>query len=382
MTWNPDPTVTIGGVDFTGNSLNGLTIAYGRQSFWDQPRAATCSITLANLSNANWGLDINDTVTVKVKNSSGTDITIFTGTAAEINNSVIATGSNATVVGQTIRAIGPFAKMARILTGNTNWPKELDTARISRIFTASGATVDVIDSPGVYEFEAIVAPLGDCYSFASKYAQQAFGYIYETRLGKVGFANETRRNIELATNGHLNIPKNVIIGRSLSSYLSVADITNDISLQWRAGTEYFSATGSISSYGKQSASIDTELHNLADATFQAEKYGALRAFPQTNLSSFTIQLDASTMTSVLLDKLLTIYMGQAIQIDNLPNGILNGSFTGFVEEYRFTLNQNQVALTITASDEIFSLTPTRWQDVNAALQWNAVDPALQWQDYQ
>lgn len=381
MTWNPNPTVTIAGVDFTGSSLNGVSVEYGRRSFWDQPRVSNCNINLANINNSNWNLNINDSVTVKVKNSANVDVTIFTGTIAEINNSVAASGSAATTVIQNIRAVGPFAKMARILTGDTTWPKELDTARITTIFNDSGLTVDVIDSPGVYEFQSYAAPLNDCYSFAAKYAQMAFGYIYETRLGKIGYANESRRNLDLIANGHTNIPKNVIIGRSLSSNLSVVDITNDIKLNWRAGTESYSASGSIGTYGKYSAIIDTELHNLSDATYQAGKYGALRSVPQTNLSSFNVQMNASTMTDALLDKLLTIYIGMPIQIDTLPNGILNGSFTGFVEGHRFTINENTVSLGITASDEIFSLNPTRWQDVVATVKWQDLDPALQWQDY-
>lgn len=382
MTWNPNATVTINGVDFTGSSLNGVSIEYGRSSFWDQPRVSNCNISLANLSNANWALDINDSVTVKIKDSSNADVTIFTGTVAEISNAVMSSGSSATTVSQQIRAVGPFAKMSRILTGDATWPKEFDTDRMTRIFNASGLTVDTIDSPGTYEFQSYAASLNDCYSYAAKYAQMAFGYIYETRLGKIGFANEARRNIELATNGHTNIPKNVIIGRSLSSALSVTDITNDINLTWRSGTATYSSSGSITTYGRYAAIIDTELHNLTDADFQAQRYAALRSTPQTNLSSFTVQLDASTITDALRDKLISIYIGLAVQIDNLPNGIFDGSFTGFVEGHRFVINENSASLTITASDEVFSLTPTRWQDVSATLIWNDVDAALQWQDYQ
>lgn len=381
MSWNPDPTVTINGTNFTGSALNGVSVEYGRSSFWDQPRAANCVINLANLNNSNWAIAINNAVTVKVKNSSGTDVTIFTGTVAEISNSVSTSGTTSTTVNQSIRAVGSFAKMSRVLTGDTTWPKELDSARISRIFTASGLSVDTIDTPGIYEFQSISAPLSDCYSFAAKYAQMAFGYIYETRLGQIGYANESRRNVELATNGHTNIPKNVILGRTVSSYLSVTDITNDVSLTWRSGTETYSSPGSISTYGKYGAVIDTELHNLADATFQASRYGALRAVPQTNLSSFTVQLDATTMTNTLRDKLLTVFIGMGVQVDSLPNGILNGSFTGFVEGHRFTVKENQVSLTLTASDSVYSLTPTRWQDVSATLIWNDVNATLQWQDY-
>lgn len=382
MSWNPNATVTIAGVDFTGSALNGVSIEYGRNSFWDQPRVSNCNINLGNLDNSNWNLDINDSVVVKVKDSTNTDVTIFTGSVAEINNNVITSGSNATTVSQQIRAVGPFAKMSRILTGNTNWPKESDTNRITRIFNASGLTIDTIDSPGIYEFEAYSAPLNDCYSFAAKYAQMAFGNIYETRLGKIGFANESRRTVELSSSGYTVIAKNVILGRSLNSNLSIADITNEVNLTWRSGTVTFNNSTSIGTYGKYSAVIDTELHNLSDAQFQVERYVALRSLPETNLSSFTIQLNASTMTNALLDDLISIYIGMPVQITTLPNGIYNGTFNGFVEGHRFVINENTATLTITASEEIYSLTPSRWQDVSPTLIWNDINAALQWQDYQ
>lgn len=383
MTWNPNPVVTIDSVDFTGEALNGLTITMGRNSVWDQPRAGYCSIDLVNLSNSHWNLNINDPVTVAVNDSAGNPVTLFTGKLVGSNSRVDYAGSTADVVITTVTAIGAMAEMSRVQTGGSSWPKEYDDDRLDRILTAAGVTIDVVDTPGVYEFTAVTPEVEDTYTLATKYAQMAFGIVYETADGKVGYANESRRTLDVAANGYLNIPTNVILGRSVSSELSFKDLLNDLRLIWKNNqVKTASSASSIATYGEAAATITTELEDSAQAQNQADRYITLRAIPQTNLNSFTVQLDASTMTNSLLDDLLAIKLGTAIEIDNLPTGVLDQTFKGFVEGHNFVINRNQVQLNIIATDSTFSITPTRWQDVSASLIWSAVTSTLQWSAYE
>jgi hypothetical protein len=74
-------------------------------------------------------------------------------------------------------------------------------------------------------------------------------------------------------------------------------------------------------------------------------------------------------------------MGEPIQISSLPIPIKNTTYKGFVEGYSFSINRYQMSLTLSTSDFTYSVTPTRWQDVPAALIWSAVDPAVQWVTY-
>lgn len=383
MSWTPNAVVTIGGVDFTGETLNGLTLTMGRNSVWTQPRAGYCSIDLVNLSDTHWNLQINDEVVVQVDDSAGNPVTLFTGKLRSTSAKVNAAGSTADVVIQNIIAIGAMADMSRVLTGGTSWPKEYDDYRINRILTDSGVTIDVVDTPGVYEFTAVTKDVSDTYTYAAYYANMGFGYIYETADGKVGYANESRRTVDVQNNGYLSIPTNVILGRSISSEMSFKDLLNDLILIWKNGqTKTATNSTSITNYGKAAATIETELEDSAQAQFQADRYIALRAIPQVNLNSFTIQLDAPDMTNSLLDDLLVVNIGTAIRISNLPNGVLDGNFDGFVESHTFVINRNQAQLNILATDATYSITPTRWQDVSASLIWSAVTPALQWQNYE
>ena len=379
--WNPQPTVLINGVAHTSLTLWNVSIGYGRTSIWEQARASFANIAILNTTGTDHGFDMNQVVIVKVKNSAGADVTLFTGKITSVDNTIDASGSVATSAIQTITAVGPFADMSRKIIGGSAWAKEMDDVRMTRIFDDAGASIDVVDTPGVYEFMATTPPVTDAYSLAASYATQAFGYIYETPSYEVGFANESHRFVDARDNGYLVIPESYILWGDVASQKTLADITNSVSVTYRAGTESASDATSQVTYGIVAASVDTELHDAVDAQTQADRYIVLRAYPRTSLSSFTVQVDSSVISDVNRDKFLAMAMGEPIQISTLPIAIKNTTYKGFVEGYSFQINRYQMSLTLSTSDFTYSITPTRWQDVDAADIWSAVDPAVQWDTY-
>jgi hypothetical protein len=238
-----------------------------------------------------------------------------------------------------------------------------------------------VDTPGIYEFKAITPPVTDAYTLAATYATQAFGYIYETPDYEVGFANESRRFVDARDNGYFLIPKSYVLWGGIASQKTLADITNSVSVTYRAGSEFAEDLTSQATYGIVAATVNTELHDSSDAQVQADRYVVLRAYPRTSLSSFTVQVDSSVITDVNRDKFLAMAMGEPIEIDNLPIPIKNTTYKGFVEGYTFSINRYQMSLTLTTSDFTYSVTPTRWQDVDPADIWSGVDPAIQWDTY-
>jgi hypothetical protein len=379
--WNPQPTVIINGVAHTSLSLWDVKVSYGRSSIWEQSRASYANISILNTTGTDHGFDMNQMVIVKVKNSAGADVTLFTGKITSVDNSINASGISATAAIQTITAVGPFSDMSRKVIGGSAWPKEDDDVRMTRIFTDAGVAVDVVDTPGIYEFMAITPPVTDAYSLAATYATQAFGYIYETPAYEVGFANESRRFVDARDNGYFVIPESYILWGDVASQKTLADITNSIVVSYRAGSRSADDLTSQTTYGIVGASITTELHDSADAQVQADRYVTLRAYPRTSLSSFTVQVDSSAVTNVDRDKFLAMAMGEPIEIFNLPIAIKNTTYKGFVEGYTFSINRYQTSLTLTTSDFTYSVTPTRWQDVDPADIWSGVDPAIQWDTY-
>jgi hypothetical protein len=381
MTWSPQPTISIDGVDRKSITLHDVQISYGRRSVWEQARASYARISILNNTNTDYGFDMNQTVSIKVKNTSGVDVTIFTGKTTSTTNTIAGSGSINTSTIQTITAVGPFAEMSRKFIGGSSWAKEFDTERMTRIFTDAGVTVDTVDSPAVYEFAIRAGNTQDAYSIAASFAQQADGYIYETATGSVGFANESRRFIDQRDNGYLTIPNNYILWGSVSSEKTLADIANSVSVKYNAGTESADNATSQATYGLVAASVTTELHNSADALLQAGRYLDLRAYPRTSLSSFTIPIDSSNVSDVNKDKFISMAMGEPIKITTLPTAIKNTEYRGFVEGYSFSINQYQMVMTLNTTDYTYSMTPTRWQDVLATDTWASVGAAVQWDTY-
>lgn len=383
MTWNPNGTVQINGTTYTDKTLWNVQISYGRSNILDQSRAGFANIQLLSTDGTHYNVQLNDTVVIKLEDSSAVDVTVFTGKVTAVQNRVQASGSVGTSVITSVTAVAPFGQMSRKVIGDTAYPKEYDDDRMDRILTEAGVTIDVVDTPGVYEFTARAANATDAYTLATYYAQMAFGYVYETQNGTVGYANESRRLNEVQDNGYWVIPENYILWSGVASNKTLNDLVNSVILTYKANaTVTATDAGSISTYGTAASKVSTELENMAEAQYQADRYIALRAVPQANLSQFSVMLDSSYVSSADLDTFLSIYMGKPIEIDSLPNAVIDTVYRGFVEGWVLAFNQRQANITITTTDSSLSIVPTRWQDVSALQKWSDVGAAVQWFQYE
>lgn len=380
MTWNPNCTVTVDGVDYSSKTIDSVLVTYGRTSYWEQARTGYATVEIVNWDDSDYAFEINDSVVITVDNASTVARTVFTGKVTNITSRMVAVGSVEEVAVITLTAVGPFAAMSRTIL-STSYAREFDSARMTNILTDAGVTIDVVDSPGIYEFDPTGSFVADAYSTAAKYAGMCNGYVYETTDGKVGFANESHRSVEVTANGYMIIPENYILWRSVSSNKSLGDILNSINLVYGSGTQTASDATSISTYGLLGASITTELHHAAEAQELADKYVALRRVPRLNMSAFTIQLDSPNVSASDLDDLLQMTMGKPIEINGLPVPLIPTNYYGFVEGWILQVTRNQAVISLTTSESSYSIQPTRWQDVDAALAWNAVGAAVQWATY-
>jgi hypothetical protein len=382
MTWNPNCTVTVDGVDYSSKTINSVSVTYGRTSYWEQARTGYSTVEIVNWDDSDYAFEINDSLVITVDNASAVARTVFTGKVTNIASRMVAVGAVEEVAVITLTAVGPFAAMSRKIIGTSGYIKELDSARMTQIFSDAGVTVDVVDSPGIYEFTDVAANPLDAYASAAKYASMANGYIYETTSGEVGFANESRRSIEVTANGYLDIPEDYILWRSVSSAKSLGDILNEIRLSYKANAVVTASDATSQGlYGLLGAQISTELHNMSEAQELADKYIALRRVPRLNMSAFTIQLDSPNVSDADLDELLQITMDKGISITGLPVPLVPTNYYGFVEGWILQVSRNQAVISLTTSESSYSVQPTRWQDVDAALAWNAVGATVQWATY-
>lgn len=218
---------------------------------------------------------------------------------------------------------------------------------------------------------------------AAYYAGMAFGYIYETTTGTVGYANESRRTDDADTNGYFAIPSGSILTSGVTSLKTFTDVANDIVLEYNnAATKTGTNATSITNYGTRAMSIYTELHDAAQAQNQLDRYLSLRGTPRTSLSRFTVQLDVAALSTAQRNALIEIYVGKPIQLSNLPTAIYNGTYNGFVEGWTLIIDREQANLSISSTEAAYSLVPERWQDVTATTVWTDIGAAIQWQNYE
>jgi hypothetical protein len=406
--WNPEWAVSINGAgDVTNLTLANLTITSGRTDIYSQPYAGYCNVEIINLDQSPIEIDINDQVTIKVKDSSGTFVNIFGGFVSDIDLTVSDAGSNGISERIRVIALGALSKLPKSLT-NGVLSKDFDGDQIYSILSdlllsnwnevpaaetwadynptttwanAGNVGLGEIDQPGNYELTSRSSELTNVYALVSALATSGFGYIYEDASGRIGYADSTHRADYLGTNGYTELSANTALARGIRTQKRSGDVRNDVTIVYKANaTANAIDLQSTSIYGPQQYQIQTSLEHTIDAEEQADFYLGLRAFPQAQFKEITFPLANGELDDTDRDALLNVFMGLPLDISNLPTNITNGRFQGFVEGWTFQAGYNQLNLTLTLSPTEYSIITTRWDRVNPAETWNTLSPTLQWID--
>jgi hypothetical protein len=239
-----------------------------------------------------------------------------------------------------------------------------------------------IDTPGLYTMENRAASPDTIYNIASLIANSAFGYLYEDNEGNIGYADADHRQNYLLTNGYVDLDANHALGSGLSTITRSGDIRNDIYINYgnNFGSQKTATSAtSIATYGYKSESINSVLHSAVDAQAVADRYIAQRAFPQAVFQSITFPLTNPEIDNSDRDNLLGVFMGQPLNIQNLPDQISGGEFEGYVEGWRWSTRFNELFLTINLSPVAFSQVAMRWNTVPIGERWNTLSPTLTWE---
>jgi hypothetical protein len=404
--WSPVYRVKVNGSIVTNATLSGLTITSGRDDIYSQPLAGYCSLTLIETAEASVPFEINDAVTIEVQNSVGTYVNLFGGFITDLGITVQTSGSTATTQRIQITAVGALARLNRsIYVGN--FAHQFDGDRIEELLASvlfdqwnevpSSSTWDSydptvqwinaensglgeIDTPGDYELHSENNLNDTVYNLASRFATSALGYLYEDSQGRIGYADSTRRGEYLATYGYIDLDGNHAIGPALSIVKRAGDVRNSITVGY--GTSGADVTdedlASISDFGLLASTVSTTLRNVGDATAQAAFYLLIRAYPQFTLRQITFPIASGEIDNSDRDNLLGVFMGQPLNIANLPANMVGGEFQGFVEGWTWTASLNQLNLTLNVSPIAFSLQAFRWNSVPATETWNTISPTLDW----
>ena len=405
--FNPVWRVTIGGVQYQTAILSNLTISSGRRNIYEQAQAGYTNLEIINLDQSNVPIEINDSITIELQDSTATFVPIFGGSVVEVSIAVAEVGNIDYAQRIGIIALGALARLPKALT-NGVLPKEFDGDQIYDVLknvlfdswqevpqaltwatyppaitwaNAQNSGLGDIDRPGNYDLAARSSSRTDVYSLVSALATSGLGYIFESSTGQIGYADSTHRTNYLAANGYVDLTANQAIASGLTIQQRAGDVRNSITLKYNATSSAEKSatdTASIGLYGELAQIITTTLHNAADAQDQADFYLSLRAYPEFNFNNITYELTNPEVDDSDRDALIGVFMGMPVNIANMPLNMNSGDYLGFVEGWTFSARYNQVSVSLILSPVAFSLQAMRWNDVPVTEKWNTVNPTLDW----
>ena len=408
MTYTIDPKIIINDVEYRQDTINGVTLTNGRTNVDEQPRAGFATINLLTPDNSFPNIEIDYKVVVKVDDSTGNEVTLWTGWVSDVESSLGAFGSNGRLNNQRITAIGSLSKLNRRLVGFDGYPKENDGDRIFDIIKegagitwaeyqpASNTWADVnpllqwqnvdllignIDQPGDFELVAYSGGEAAALSLAQAAAASGLGVLYECNEGRICYADYSSRTDEVALNGFSPIDTDSILASGLSSISRLSDLANEVEVVYKNGqSEIDEELTSIALYGRYAAKINTLLENDFDAVQRVEYYLETRAFPRRTLSSINLALHLDQVSNTMRDSMLPMRVGKPVSIAGLPTSIYPDTFSGFVEGFTWTINRNELFLTLNVSEYALSQLQMNWSQVPPTLEWQDVSATLEWQE--
>jgi hypothetical protein len=406
--FTPDWKLTVGGVDYTDITIADVQHQAGRTDIYQQPLPSYIQITLLALNNQTLLFDINDSLDLQVKDTSGTYISLFGGDITDVTVAVGATGSKATVVEYTLIAMGSLAKLTKeiwddnisqdedgnqiytilssVLLGTWNDVPSASTWATYNATETWANAVDLglgeIDQPGLYTMTAQSTTVDTIYNVISDIATSAFGYIYEDNAGNIGYADADHRQNYLLINGYVELDAAHALASGLSTVMRSADVRNDIYINY--GNNFNSQVtandaASITLYGYKAETINSRVQGAVDAQAIADRYIDQRAYPRPAFQSITFPITNPEIDDADRDDLLGVFMGMPVNIENLPLQIADGSFEGYVEGWSWSTRFNELFLTINVSPTEFSQVAMRWNTTPALEAWNTLSPTLTWE---
>jgi hypothetical protein len=405
MTWLPEWRVIVGDDVYT--TVTSVSFASGRLDIDRQATAGYCQVEIINTDNSPFTINVTEPITLELKNSSGTYVTMFGGEVSDFNIGVRSPEESGFITTGKILGIGSLARLSKVVY-NTALAEGLDGAQISAIvgsalnlswaevtptvtwdtypvattWDEAESYIGTIDS-GFYTMINLAANASlRSQDLVDQIASSALGQIFEGKDGNVNYDDADHRANYLAANGFTTIDGAYASPSSIQSTTQIARIRNSLIYRYGAGyasTYSVSDTDSIATYGLFERSFDSNIKDLVDITDIASRELLLRKNPRGSLGAITFRLDNTDLPSATLDNLLEVFFGEPLLITNLPSNLLDGQFDGFVENVALRATPQVVDITLYISATDFSLSTTQWETVlPASLIWTGVNGTLNW----
>jgi len=405
MTWVPAWRVTVGDDVYT--TVTAVSYATGRNDIDRQPSAGYCQVDIINSDGTPFTINVTESVTLELKDSTGAYVTVFGGEVSDFNIGVRSPDETGYVTTGTILGVGSISKLTKAVY-NTAISEGLDGAQIAAILSAAlnlkwnevTPTVTWATYPAAQTWDDAESYIGTVDSgfytmisqaanataksqtLADQIAQSALGQLYEDRYGNVNYDDADHRSNYLAANGYTALDGSYASPSTIQSTTQIGRLRNSLIYKYATGygsTFSTSSADSIASYGLFEKSTESNIKNLADITDIGTRELRLRQVPKGSLGAITFRLDNPDLPTAMLNSLIAVFFGMPVLINNLPSNMLGGTFEGFVENVALRATPTFVDLTLYITATEFSLSTTQWDTViPSTIDWATTNATLIW----
>jgi len=289
MTWLPEWRITVGTTVYT--NVTAVNVTIGRIDIDRQCQAGYARMDIINSTNTLFDIDVTDSLTLELKDTSGTYVPFFGGTVSDFTTSVRSPEESGYVTIGTVLAIGALAKLPKAIYTDSvahgldgeqiaiiledllvnQWQEvapSLTWATYNPITTwafAENVGLGEIDT-GLYQMDNLSAADRNTQTLVQQIADSALGTLYEDKQGRIAYADGDHRSNYLATNGSTQLDGNYASPASVKSILQIGKIRNSEIVRY--GNDYgstYSATddASIVTYGRYQRTFDSNIRYLA-----------------------------------------------------------------------------------------------------------------------
>lgn len=391
--------VTLDGVDVTCHAWAPLEVSWGREHPGDsfEPRRAT--LTFDDLANPRRGQQLVATLQDPTGNatwatavgtwaaqtgtwlSTRTTIVVFAGKITDTQTAWETVRVNGETIDRwgaliDVTALDPLSEIANLPVGDTPWPQESVSARAARIQALtplswasdpSGALVAARDADR--------QPAYDLLDDLAHWASLAGGLFYDPNAAVASFRLDALRN---STTPDLTIDA-CSIGADANAVVTIADVVNDVSVAYVAGSERATQGASIATYGRRARSISTELVDVsaarARASTEATRYGvAVERWESVNVGTRFGAVSAATAKTIL-----AAGPSLRVRMTDLPAPATD-TFDGYVEGWALTVDADDWQAGLNLSPAVWSGPVPTWGDLDPAQRWGDVVRPWSWAD--
>jgi hypothetical protein len=349
--WDGEPAVTIGGTNYTGQTLNNAQFTFGAPDFLAGVQPPFGTITLINTTGAQLPIYLSDDVVVTVWNDQKLiRRTLFTGVVSDVSVSLIADD----VAFYDITVVGRSQYFESRIIGELGYPSQLDSVRIKKLIQAgTGLPIDLLTgtidgqglspienyqsyagvitaSPSAFDYVAALpaeaAPAGQ---LIANFAVETSSWVWEGPEGSINF----RPFDALSTSVHTIPPEAVYVDR-LRRTSTLTELYNQITINknendtWPYSQMWIgNDLSSQGNYGIRNYSLVSQYMFQSNAANrwepQADYLLEYLANNIQQLDGLVIDLTNDVFISADRNALISVGMTHTINFD-LPDDIFDG----------------------------------------------------------